>query len=61
VHRDWGRGLRAVGERVLTGADLDVRLVIAALDGLRMSALYSGESDWLRPAVHRQLEALLGG
>jgi DNA-binding transcriptional regulator YbjK len=59
VHREWGRNLRAVGERVLAGAELDVRLVIAALDGLRMSALYSGESDWLRPAVHRQLEALL--
>ena len=60
VHREWGRGLREVGERVLADADLDVRLVIAALDGLRMSALQSGDSEWLRPAVHRQLEALLG-
>ena len=63
VHREWGRGLHAVGARVLQGADLDVRLVIAALDGLRMSALNSGEADaaWLRSAVRRQLQALLGG
>jgi TetR/AcrR family transcriptional regulator, regulator of biofilm formation and stress response len=66
VHREWGEGLRAVGERVLehtpTGTpELDVRLVVAALDGLRMSVLNSGEEDieWLRPAVRRELSALL--
>jgi DNA-binding transcriptional regulator YbjK len=67
VHREWGRGLRALGERVLEHSatrspDLDIRLVTAALDGLRLSVLSSGEEDvaWLRPAVHRQLRALLG-
>jgi TetR/AcrR family transcriptional regulator, regulator of biofilm formation and stress response len=67
VHREWGDGLRAVGERVLersstTTPDLDVRLIVAALDGLRMGVLNSGEQDveWLRLAVRRQLQALLG-
>jgi TetR/AcrR family transcriptional regulator, regulator of biofilm formation and stress response len=63
VHREWGEGLRAVGGQVLGGRpDLDVRLIIAALDGLRMGVLNAGEDDveWLRPAVRRQLEALLG-
>ena len=63
VHRQWGRGLRALGDHVLGEvAAVDVRLVIAALDGLRSSALASGEVDapWLRGAVRRQLEALLG-
>ena len=34
----------------------------AALDGLRLTALSAddGETDWLRPAVRRQLRALLG-
>ena len=67
VHREWGEGLRAVGERVLERApsptpELDVRLIVAALDGLRMGVLNTGEEDidWLRLAVRRQLEALLG-
>lgn len=66
VHREWGEELRAVGERAVarsatTTRDLDVRLVVAALDGLRMGVLNSGEQDleWLRPAVRRQLQALL--
>ena len=66
VHRRWGTGLRALGERVLehsptTTPELDLRLVVAALDGLRMSVLSSGEEDvgWLREAVRRQLIALL--
>jgi DNA-binding transcriptional regulator YbjK len=66
VHREWGRGLRGLGERVLEHSptatpELDVRLIVAALDGLRMGALNSGEEDfdWLRPAVGRQLRALL--
>ena len=67
VHREWGEGLRAVGERVLEHSssptpELDVRLIVAALDGLRMGVLNSGEEDveWLRQAVRRQLRALLG-
>ena len=42
--------------------ELDIRLVVAALDGLRMGVLNSGEQDveWLRLAVRRQLQALLG-
>jgi DNA-binding transcriptional regulator YbjK len=68
VHRQWGRRLRALGTGVLERSasptpELDVRLVVAALDGLRMSMLNSGETDvdWLRLAVRRQLEALLKG
>jgi DNA-binding transcriptional regulator YbjK len=67
VHREWGEGLRAIGERVLERApspapDVDVRLIVAALDGLRMGGLNTGEEDieWLRLAVRRQLQALLG-
>jgi DNA-binding transcriptional regulator YbjK len=67
VHREWGARLLDVGNRALersppTTPELDVRLVVAALDGLRMSVLNSGESDveWLRLAVRRQLQALLG-
>ena len=67
VHREWGEGLRAVGERVLASSPtsspaLDVRLVVAALDGLWMGALSAGEQDvdWLRLALRRQLRALLG-
>jgi len=62
VHREWGRRLREVGDRVVSpAAELDIRLVIAALDGLRLSAVSAGERDpeWLRPAVRRTLEALL--
>jgi TetR/AcrR family transcriptional regulator, regulator of biofilm formation and stress response len=67
VHREWGRQLQQLGESVLEQSatltpDLDIRLVVAALDGLRLSVLSSGErdTDWLRPAVHRQLRSLLG-
>jgi DNA-binding transcriptional regulator YbjK len=67
VHRDWGLSLQALGARVLAASstltpELDTRLVVAALDGLRLSALSSGGQDdaWLRPAVRRQLGALLG-
>jgi DNA-binding transcriptional regulator YbjK len=67
VHREWGEGLLAVGERALEHSatptsHLDVRLIVAALDGLRMGALNSGdqELEWLRQAVRRQLQALLG-
>lgn len=67
VHEEWGESLRALGERVLAGSqtitpDLDTRIVAAALDGLRLRALSADETDtgWLRPAVQRQLRALLG-
>jgi DNA-binding transcriptional regulator YbjK len=65
VHREWGRGLRALGEHALERSpspDLDIRLVVSALDGLRLSVLLASEEDvaWLRPAVRRQLQALLG-
>jgi TetR/AcrR family transcriptional regulator, regulator of biofilm formation and stress response len=61
VHREWGEGLLAVGEG--SGVpELDARLIIATLDGLRMGVLNSGDRDieWLREAVRRQLQALLG-
>jgi DNA-binding transcriptional regulator YbjK len=67
VHREWGERLREVGEAVLersatTTPDLDVRLVVATLDGLRMNVLNSDDPnvEWLRLAVRRQLRALLG-
>jgi DNA-binding transcriptional regulator YbjK len=62
THHEWGRGLHALGARVLEHpSDLDIRLVVSALDGLRLSVLLSGEeTGWLRDAVHRQLQALLG-
>jgi TetR/AcrR family transcriptional regulator, regulator of biofilm formation and stress response len=67
VHDEWGEGLRAVGEHVLAHSatstpELDVRLIVAALDGLRMGILSSGEQDldWVREAVRRQVRALLG-
>jgi DNA-binding transcriptional regulator YbjK len=67
VHREWGEGLRAVGAHVLERSststpELDLRLVVGALDGLRMGALSSGEQDvgYLRLAIRRQLRALLG-
>jgi DNA-binding transcriptional regulator YbjK len=67
VHREWGEGLRAVGERVLAHSStsmpaIDLRLIVGALDGLRMGALSSGEDDveYLRLAIRRQLRALLG-
>jgi DNA-binding transcriptional regulator YbjK len=67
VHAEWGESLRLLGERVLASSrtitpKLDTRLVVAALDGLRLGVLSAGDPDtaWLRPAVRRQLRALLG-
>ena len=67
VHREWGQRLREVGTHALESLatatpELDVRIVVATLDGLRMSLLNSGDTDveWLRLAVRRQLQALLG-
>ena len=44
---------------MLAIADVDLRLVIAALDGLRFSALNAADLEFVRPAVRRQLSALL--
>jgi len=60
LHRRWRDGLRDVSERVLPIGDAELRLIIAALDGLRMSALQAGDLSWVRPSVERQLNALLG-
>jgi DNA-binding transcriptional regulator YbjK len=60
LHREWGDGLRAVGSQAADLSDIDVRLVIAALDGLRFAAMNADELSWVRPAVERQLSALLG-
>jgi hypothetical protein len=67
VHREWAAALDALGEQVLQSSatltpELDTRLVVAALDGLRLGVLSAAgaETDWLRPAVRRQLRALLG-
>jgi DNA-binding transcriptional regulator YbjK len=58
THHEWGRGLVAFGENIAPAAD--IRLIVAALDGLRLSVLLSGEDpEWLRGAVRRQLQALL--
>ena len=51
----------ARARRAASAPDLDIRLIVAALDGLRLSVLLSGEDPgWLRDAVRRQLQALLG-
>jgi DNA-binding transcriptional regulator YbjK len=67
VHREWGESLQSLGEQVHASSptltpDVDTRLVVAALDGLRLGVLSAKEEDtsWLRPAVRRQLGALLG-
>jgi DNA-binding transcriptional regulator YbjK len=58
THHEWGRGLVAFGEDIAPEAD--IRLIVAALDGLRLNVLLSGEDpEWLRGAVRRQLQALL--
>jgi TetR/AcrR family transcriptional regulator, regulator of biofilm formation and stress response len=63
VHREWGENLEALSGRVLGhAAPLDTRLIAAALDGLRLSVISAtgADTEWLRPAVQRQLGALLG-
>ncbi len=70
VHREWGAALEAVGERVLGPAGsatpaLDTRLVVAALDGLRLGVLSLRErdaaarTDWIAPAIGRLLRTLV--
>ena len=52
---------RSARRRAPRAPELDIRLIVAALDGLRLSVLLSGEDpEWLRDAVRRQLQALLG-
>jgi TetR/AcrR family transcriptional regulator, regulator of biofilm formation and stress response len=67
VHRQWGAGLADIGGAVLAEAgspasDLDARLAIAALDGLRLSVLSAAEQgedlDWLEPTVRRLVDSL---
>jgi TetR/AcrR family transcriptional regulator, regulator of biofilm formation and stress response len=67
VHREWGESLLRLGEGVLQASatrtpELDTRLVVAALDGLRLGVLSAAgdDAEWLRPAVHRLLASLLG-
>jgi DNA-binding transcriptional regulator YbjK len=68
VHREWGAGLAAVGESVMgeagsATAELDTRVVVAALDGLRLSVLsargHGEDVDWLEPAILRLVETLV--
>jgi DNA-binding transcriptional regulator YbjK len=68
VHRDWGDGLAGIGEQVLAEAGspspaLDTKLVVAALDGLRLSVLSAKEqgegTDWLEPAILRLVRTLV--
>jgi hypothetical protein len=68
VQRDWGAGLEEVGEQVLTAAGsatpgLDTRLVVAAIDGLRLSLLSVKEqgedTNWLEPAILRLVATLV--
>jgi DNA-binding transcriptional regulator YbjK len=64
VHVAWGERLRALGDEVLADSEtaaVDMRLVIAALDGLRLGTLMAeADPEALRPAVRRQLQALFG-
>jgi DNA-binding transcriptional regulator YbjK len=68
IHREWGEGLAAIGESVLgeagsETAERDTRLVVAALDGLRLSVLSATEqgedTDWLEPAILRLVSTLV--
>jgi DNA-binding transcriptional regulator YbjK len=72
VHRQWGASLEQVGERVLGPAGSaspvpDTRLVVAALDGLRLGLLSLREgdaaapTDWIAPAIARMLRTLVSG
>lgn len=70
IHRTWGAALGAIGERVLEPSrsedpELDTRLVVAALDGLRLHVLSLREQEsepgfeWVQPAVLRLLRTLV--
>lgn len=72
VHREWGTALEAIGEGVLGPAGsatpgLDTRLVVAALDGLRLGVLSLRErdgeaaTDWVAPALERLLRTFVSG
>jgi hypothetical protein len=68
LHRSWGEGLAAIGAEVLAEAgspspELDTRLVVAALDGLRLNVLSAKEqgadTSWLEPAILRLVGTLV--
>jgi DNA-binding transcriptional regulator YbjK len=67
VHQEWGRGLGDVGEQVLAEAGsaapaLDTKLVVAAVDGLRLAVLSAKEPadiGWLEPALYRLISLLV--
>jgi DNA-binding transcriptional regulator YbjK len=72
VHREWGAALEEVGARVLEPAgsaapQLDTRLIVAALDGLRLGVLSLRERDaaapvdWIAPAIARLLRTMVSG
>jgi DNA-binding transcriptional regulator YbjK len=66
VHRQWGASLEQVGVRALDAAGsatpaIDTRIVVAAVDGLRLGLLSRREEDegapvdWIAPAIARLL------
>jgi DNA-binding transcriptional regulator YbjK len=70
VHREWGASLQGLGEHVLGPAGSaapgpDTRMVVAALDGLRLGLLSLREedaaapADWIAPALARMLRSLV--
>jgi DNA-binding transcriptional regulator YbjK len=68
LHQEWGSGLGAVGVGVLTEAgsaapELDTRLIVAAIDGLRLNLLAAknpdDDHDWLEPAILRLVGMLV--
>jgi TetR/AcrR family transcriptional regulator, regulator of biofilm formation and stress response len=69
LHREWGESLGEVGANVLreagsTEPELDTRLVVAAIDGLRLNVLSAKEqgedTSWLAPAILRLVRMLVG-
>jgi AcrR family transcriptional regulator len=70
IHREWSESLGAIGVEVLAPVgtadpELDTRLVVAALDGLRLAVLSLREQGdapdvgWVRPAIERLLRTLV--
>jgi DNA-binding transcriptional regulator YbjK len=68
LHREWGESLAEVGATVLreagsTDPELDTRLVVAAIDGLRLNVLSAKEkgedTSWLAPAILRLVRMLV--
>jgi DNA-binding transcriptional regulator YbjK len=70
IHEEWSAALGAIGQEVLAPAGspdpaLDTRLIVAAVDGLRLHVLSLREQDaeadidWVRPAIERLLRTLI--